>query len=72
MGSSPLTRGKLFLHELSAGEVGLIPAHAGKTATTTVGMRRAGGSSPLTRGKLLRGDLLIGGDRLIPAHAGKT
>ena len=35
-GSSPRGRGKLLLHELSAGEIGLIPAWAGKTTTTAI------------------------------------
>ena len=34
-GSSPLTRGKPFLYARSRSDLGLIPAHAGKTITST-------------------------------------
>ena len=49
-GSSPLTRGKPELPEDIAGVVGLIPAHAGKTAG---GPRRGRGAwaHPRSRGE---------------------
>ena len=53
-GSSPLTRGKLRGDSLSSAMIGLIPAHAGKTATLVGGHDRGAGSSPLTRGKRSR------------------
>ena len=52
--------------------IGLIPAHAGKTATLVGGHDRGAGSSPLTRGKQHHDRHLRRADRLIPAHAGKT
>ena len=72
MGSSPLTRGKPVRLMDNPVQVGLIPAHAGKTIQTTVQTVAGWGSSPLTRGKRR---LEIDGqarDGLIPAHAGKT
>ena len=50
LGSSPLTRGKRVASSGFGGEVGLIPAHAGKTA----GVRRADqgdGAHPRSRGE---------------------
>ena len=38
VGSSPLTRGKLALHDLVVDQTGLIPAHAGKTALAALGI----------------------------------
>ena len=65
--------------------MGLIPAHAGKTAVRVRHLqvrrahpryyddpRDAGGSSPLTRGKRLTRSPSGPKPGLIPAHAGKT
>ena len=71
-GSSPLTRGKLFVASRRVGERGLIPAHAGKTRKRTRPPPKAAGSSPLTRGKQVAAVGGHGHERLIPAHAGKT
>ena len=40
MGSSPLTRGKHVAHRIERREVGLIPAHAGKTARASISGQR--------------------------------
>ena len=50
MGSSPLTRGKRQARRHEAHADGLIPAHAGKTATTGRG-RRASAAHPRSRGE---------------------
>ena len=50
-GSSPLTRGKLFVRRFACGAARLIPAHAGKTLARASRIVRDEGSSPLTRGK---------------------
>ena len=71
-GSSPLTRGKLGGNLDARLDVGLIPAHAGKTLNAAMAANPIGGSSPLTRGKLLRSIVQQGVQGLIPAHAGKT
>ena len=52
VGSSPLTRGKLFGGDLLIICHRLIPAHAGKTRFHPVDAHGLPGSSPLTRGKL--------------------
>ena len=71
-GSSPLTRGKRRSLIGGPSDLGLIPAHAGKTPLGAVPLGTVRGSSPLTRGKrglTLLHELTSG---LIPAHAGKT
>ena len=72
VGSSPLTRGKQGLAKETGLSGRLIPAHAGKTSTTTgrPGNRTA---HPRSRGENVSMAPL--GDQgwwLIPAHAGKT
>ena len=57
-GSSPLTRGKLLLHELSAGEIGLIPAHAGKTSRSSAARSRRW-AHPRSRGENLFASIVI-------------
>ena len=49
-GSSPLTRGKRIDARVFAGELGLIPAHAGKT-TPTSACAVASGAHPRSRGE---------------------
>ena len=71
-GSSPLTRGKLFICSVSMRRTGLIPAHAGKTLSLTWQAYRPAGSSPLTRGKPEWREMSTSDAGLIPAHAGKT
>ena len=62
MGSSPLTRGKQPAARTRAGEVGLIPAHAGKTP--------AGGARRIRRRAhpRSRGENLIGGCLIAPGQ----
>ena len=71
-GSSPLTRGKPVRASRCLARLGLIPAHAGKTAGIGLVEDAEAGSSPLTRGK--RSPVYPAGHArgLIPAHAGKT
>ena len=71
-GSSPLTRGKRPLQNGLRRPLGLIPAHAGKTPSTSRATACVMGSSPLTRGKLHPKTGKPMDDGLIPAHAGKT
>ena len=71
-GSSPLTRGKLRHGTEPAGQLRLIPAHAGKTARERRGDALVSGSSPLTRGKQRKRRHSLRRSGLIPAHAGKT
>ena len=71
-GSSPLTRGKRPLQNGLRRPLGLIPAHAGKTPSTSRATACVMGSSPLTRGKLRCCERLRIKYGLIPAHAGKT
>ena len=71
-GSSPLTRGKLANRIYADCETGLIPAHAGKTASQAAAwsLRRA---HPRSRGENPAEDpRKRAGEGLIPAHAGKT
>ena len=49
-GSSPLTRGKQGLHERLFGCLGLIPAHAGKTAARAITQMQAA-AHPRSRGE---------------------
>ena len=56
----------------SSGWLGLIPAHAGKTAKTARFNGDSEGSSPLTRGKQVEDYQPSYVYGLIPAHAGKT
>ena len=72
MGSSPLTRGKLYKDRESLTNGGLIPAHAGKTrGQSRRYLRRK--AHPRSRGENLNaGVQILTGLRLIPAHAGKT
>ena len=49
-GSSPLTRGKQLIGNVSAGAAGIIPAHAGKTAASGAAPTRAG-DHPRSRGE---------------------
>ena len=51
---------------------GLIPAHAGKTTSSSAWTPPTWGSSPLTRGKLQTHLARTANRGLIPAHAGKT
>ena len=51
-GSSPLTRGKPTTVRISCKKVGLIPAHAGKTALV-IGVLKARGAHPRSRGENL-------------------
>ena len=71
-GSSPLTRGKRAALDLLDCLQGLIPAHAGKTWSSSDATVKPSGSSPLTRGKLKPPDRPASRPGLIPAHAGKT
>ena len=71
-GSSPLTRGKLEMRLFGGSGLGLIPAHAGKTASPGRNGVSPRGSSPLTRGKQRRNQDERSDPGLIPAHAGKT
>ena len=50
LGSSPLTRGKLAQAKSTAEAMRLIPAHAGKTMTSTA-PSRAGPAHPRSRGE---------------------
>ena len=52
VGSSPLTRGKLWLSLVLSGSLGLIPAHAGKTVVIEV-VHPALGAHPRSRGENL-------------------
>ena len=52
--------------------IGLIPAHAGKTAGWLSTSSQASGSSPRMRGKRVMVTEKAGAVGLIPAHAGKT
>mgnify|MGYP000881839593 CR=1 FL=1 len=56
-GSSPLTRGKRVLHGDDLALAGLIPAHAGKTGTTTV-QPCTTRAHPRSRGENLKSSLL--------------
>ena len=71
-GSSPLTRGKRRPITRRRKQLGLIPAHAGKTTTRHALTLAPSGSSPLTRGKLVIAFVASLTCGLIPAHAGKT
>ena len=71
-GSSPLTRGKRSGVSRSRLMRGLIPAHAGKTASGG-NDRTHSWAHPRSRGEnKLQKDLSGNPDGLIPAHAGKT
>ena len=58
-GSSPLTRGKLFVGRFACGASGLIPAHAGKTSARSLG-HASPWAHPRSRGE----NLLVGVDAL--------
>ena len=71
-GSSPLTRGKRFEGLAVDGRAGLIPAHAGKTASLKWRSLPTA-AHPRSRGENRFHDRCRGhADWLIPAHAGKT
>ena len=57
-GSSPLTRGKPVLDACFGGEVGLIPAHAGKTAAESNWDENAG-AHPRSRGENVQFDCVV-------------
>ena len=71
-GLIPAHAGKTAASGRSRPAYGAHPRSRGENATTTVGMRRAGGSSPLTRGKHNLTIAIVVKAGLIPAHAGKT
>ena len=58
LGSSPLTRGKLTWTSLRPCRTGLIPAHAGKTASRTTSSRSER-AHPRSRGENTRAEQLI-------------
>ena len=71
-GSSPLTRGKLDRVPIRRDNLGLIPAHAGKTMMLK-GCDWPSAAHPRSRGENLEVPAGPGGgEGLIPAHAGKT
>ena len=71
-GSSPLTRGKHNRARRAGVEVGLIPAHAGKTGRFAP-RGRSDRAHPRSRGENTAPVTPPPkGPRLIPAHAGKT
>ena len=70
-GSSPLTRGKLSCGRLGCRLVGLIPAHAGKTARSPC-TRAAIWAHPRSRGENRRGPVhVVGEDGSSPLTRGK-
>ena len=71
-GSSPRVRGKHRVGLGAGGELGLIPARAGKTVFRTPLWISPGGSSPRVRGKRLQLGEKPVQRGLIPARAGKT
>ena len=60
LGSSPLTRGKLFTGVPAADPLGLIPAHAGKTSCRCAGAR-PGRAHPRSRGENVNGVVALQG-----------
>ena len=71
-GSSPLTRGKLFITIPSFPPPVAHPRSRGENVALLPPDMPIGGSSPLTRGKQGISSQLARPHRLIPAHAGKT
>ena len=72
MGSSPHTRGALFLARLGWILERIIPAYAGSTSRRAVRGRRCPGSSPHTRGAPPHPSGVFSMSRIIPAYAGST
>ena len=71
-GSSPLTRGILFVVYKWSSKCRFIPAHAGNTVPSSCIATVAVGSSPLTRGIHIPDTEFAIDHRFIPAHAGNT
>ena len=71
-GSSPLTRGTLFLLLACLVIARFIPAYAGNSLTMRTGKQVSGGSSPLTRGTRKSQPASSPSIRFIPAYAGNS